>query len=339
MNTRSRIFFVFAIAALAGLVGVVPSAYAAPKIVSPNATYEFGDIDNSEQVNAEFVIRNEGDELLVINGVKCSCGCTVPEMAEEDKRIAPGGEVKIHAKLSLANRQGELTKTCTVTSNDPDSPSFTLTLHGTAIAPIMYEPATLNFGKIMNENPEPQTLTIKAHADEEFEIESVESSLDQVTATVREVTPKKEYAIEAKVTKAFPEGNQIGRLTIKTTNAKRPVITVNVYGIGVGAFDVSPNVITFRQTENGATIDPVLRVGPGQVSNFEITEVITPIPSMGVEIMPRPDSNYLIKLYGVPTNNTLTDKELIIHTNVASDEEIRIPFRPYAPVRQPAAGK
>jgi hypothetical protein len=203
----------------------------------------------------------------------------------------------------------------------------------------MFEPATLNFGKIMTETPEPLTLSIRAHDNEEFEIESVESSLEQVSTTVREVTPKKEYEIVAQVNSAFPEGNQIGRLIIKTTNEKRPVISVNVYGIGVGAFDVSPNVITYRQTETESTIDPVLRVGPGQVASFEITEVITPIPSMGVEIMPRPDSNYLIKLYGVPTDDSLTGKELVIHTNASSGQEIRVPFRPYAPVRQPAASK
>jgi hypothetical protein len=327
------------IAALATASGLAITAHAAPKIASPNAIYEYGEMDNSENVKAEFIIKNEGDEVLVISDVKCACGCTVAQLAEADKRIEPGGEVKLPTTLSLANRQGEVSKTCTVTSNDPETPSFTLTLKGTAIAPIMFEPATLNFGKIMTETPEPLTLSIRAHDNEEFEIESVESSLEQVSTTVREVTPKKEYEIVAQVNSAFPEGNQIGRLIIKTTNEKRPVISVNVYGIGVGAFDVSPNVITYRQTETESTIDPVLRVGPGQVASFEITEVITPIPSMGVEIMPRPDSNYLIKLYGVPTDDSLTGKELVIHTNASSGQEIRVPFRPYAPVRQPAASK
>ena len=49
-------------------------------------------------------------------------------MADFDKAIAPGQEGKITLKLNTSRRQGKLTKTAAVTSNDPNMPNTTITL-------------------------------------------------------------------------------------------------------------------------------------------------------------------------------------------------------------------
>jgi hypothetical protein len=310
----------------------VTTASAAPKLVCPEPINKFGEEDNEEKVEAVFIIRNEGTETLVIDGVKCSCGCTAAHL--DDPLVEPGTEVEIKATLSLKNRMGEQTKTCTVTSNDPENPMFTLTLTGTAISPVMYEPQFVSFGKVLGASVEPQTITLRAH-EGEFQVTGASSTLPQVTPEVREVEAGKVYEVVAALTAPLPQGTQNGMLTIETNHPKRPRISISMYGVGVGPYDVTPDSIAFRQTDGGVPISPVLRVGPGQIEQFEITAVIAPLPGIGVEIMSRPESNYLIKLYDVPTDASLEGTELLIQTNSPDDPEIRIPFRPISPMPVP----
>ena len=42
-------------------------------------TYDFGDILKGTPVEANFRFRNTGDEALIIDNVRPSCGCTTPD--------------------------------------------------------------------------------------------------------------------------------------------------------------------------------------------------------------------------------------------------------------------
>ncbi len=325
--------------ALAFWVAAALPVMAQPDIEVPNAEHEFGEVDNEESVEAEFIIRNAGTEPLEIDKVSCSCGCTVPRLRDEDKVIAPGKEIKVAATLSLKNRQGKVRKTCTVFSNDPEDPQRTLTFSGTAVAPIMYEPRTVNFGKVIGDDIDPKTITVRAN-EGTFKITEVSTTLDQVETALKEVEPGKVYEITATASGEFPQGSTIGNLVIKTDHPKRSKFRINIYAMGVGQYDVSPSVVTFRQTnQTESNFSPVVRVSPGQIEEFEIEEVIAPVPSIGIEVMPRPQQNsYLIKLYNVPTDDTLEGKHLLIHTSSDSAPEIKVPFRPI-PVRSQAAAR
>lgn len=99
---------------------------ASPKIVTQSFTHDFGEVKAGEPLNYSFIIKNGGNADLQIKNVAPSCGCTASEF---DKLIAPGKEGKI--SLSIANTDhysGEVSKSATVTTNDPTRPTFTLIL-------------------------------------------------------------------------------------------------------------------------------------------------------------------------------------------------------------------
>lgn len=58
-------------------------------------TYDWGTIMDGDKVTHIFKFKNTGNEPLVINNAKGSCGCTVPEWPKD--AIAPGksGEIKV----------------------------------------------------------------------------------------------------------------------------------------------------------------------------------------------------------------------------------------------------
>ncbi len=310
----------------------------APKIVCPDPEFDFGEKDEDVSVEHEFVIRNEGETPLEITNVRTSCGCTAAK--PKDSTVAPGSETRIAATLSLRGRQGENAKTITVMSNDPVTPNLVLTMKGVVTAPIMYEPRVLNFGKVIDDNINPQTVVLRAPK-EDFEITSVTSSLDFVKAEYKELEPKRAYEISAHIDKLPTAGQQTGMLTIETTHPTRPRVMVAVYADVVGPLDISPPTIAVRYSEDpNQKITQVLRVGPGTVKEFEVKEVVVPDERVGVELMPRPQSQWLIKLIDMPCDDSLEGKELIVYTTAEQMPEVRIPFRVIKPAQpvMPAPG-
>ena len=78
-------------------------------------THDFGTIDEGDKVEHIFKFKNSGDEPLIINSAKGSCGCTVPEYPKDP--IAPGktGEIKVTYKPG--KQKGVQTKTVTIIGN------------------------------------------------------------------------------------------------------------------------------------------------------------------------------------------------------------------------------
>ena len=73
------------------------------------ATHDFGNIQEGDVVKTVFTITNTGDNPLVINNAKGSCGCTVPKV-EKNVPIAPGESTDIEVQFSSKGRPGQNSK-------------------------------------------------------------------------------------------------------------------------------------------------------------------------------------------------------------------------------------
>ena len=105
--------------AFAVLLFVGIAAQAQAKIEFEQETIDYGEIEYKSDGVRTFVFTNTGDEPLVIDNVKSTCGCTVPEKPKE--AIAPGEKGEIKVKYAT-NRPGPIRKTITVYSNADQSP-------------------------------------------------------------------------------------------------------------------------------------------------------------------------------------------------------------------------
>ncbi len=77
--------------------------------------YDFGEVEEGVQVEHVFAFTNTGKVPLVINDVKSTCGCTIPEWPEAP--IEPGGSGKISVQFNTNGRAGEQSKPVTVFAN------------------------------------------------------------------------------------------------------------------------------------------------------------------------------------------------------------------------------
>jgi hypothetical protein len=77
--------------------------------------FDFGKMKQGDQVEHVFKFTNTGNEPLIIEDAKGSCGCTVPSYPKEP--IAPGATGEILVKFNSAGKSNNQQKTVTLTAN------------------------------------------------------------------------------------------------------------------------------------------------------------------------------------------------------------------------------
>ena len=93
-------------------------------------SFDFGKVEQNHPATATFVIKNIGNEPLVIDAAQPSCGCTVSDYTKSP--IAPGKTGTIKATFNAA-AMGPIDKTVTVKLAGIDDVKF-LKLKGEVIA-------------------------------------------------------------------------------------------------------------------------------------------------------------------------------------------------------------
>ena len=100
-----------------------------PHIQFEKTTHDYGTIYKGADGNVTFSFVNTGQEPLIIQNVKTSCGCTVA--SKPSAPILPGESSEISVKYDT-KRIGSFHKNITVTSNG-DNPSVILNIKGKII--------------------------------------------------------------------------------------------------------------------------------------------------------------------------------------------------------------
>ena len=86
-----------------------------PQLELSEEIFDFGDILQGVSVSHNFIVKNVGDDDLIIFTAKGSCGCTVPQWPKEP--IAPGETGTISVKFNSKNKKGLQNKSVTITAN------------------------------------------------------------------------------------------------------------------------------------------------------------------------------------------------------------------------------
>lgn len=98
-----------------------------PEIEFEKTVHDYGDVPYNGNGKCEFRFTNTGNEPLLIQKPKSSCGCTIPSWPQEP--ILPG-ESDIIKVTYRTNRPGIINKTVTVTSNARKNSTVVLRIKG-----------------------------------------------------------------------------------------------------------------------------------------------------------------------------------------------------------------
>jgi hypothetical protein len=107
-----------------------PVAASQDSIIFASTVHDYGTIVQASDGTCEFKFTNKGKAPIVLNDVKASCGCTVPEWTRTP--VAPGANGTIKVTYNT-NNVGAFSKSITVNSNAVNNP-LVLIIKGTVNA-------------------------------------------------------------------------------------------------------------------------------------------------------------------------------------------------------------
>lgn len=106
-----------------------PAKTSAMKPTGPTTTlsfseyeFDFGTLAQGDAVTHMFEFTNSGDEPLIIDNCKGSCGCTVPKCPKEP--IQPGEKGQIEVKFNSKGKKNQQNKKVTINANTDPAQTF-----------------------------------------------------------------------------------------------------------------------------------------------------------------------------------------------------------------------
>lgn len=103
-----------------------------PEITFTDIVHDYGNVKLNGDGTCEFEFTNTGNEPLILQSPKSSCGCTVPTWPNQP--ILPGEKDKIKVTYNTS-KAGSFNKTVTVTSNAKVNNNIVLRIKGTVVVP------------------------------------------------------------------------------------------------------------------------------------------------------------------------------------------------------------
>ncbi|MBR6844854.1 MAG: DUF1573 domain-containing protein [Bacteroidales bacterium] len=100
------------------------------KIRFEEMEHQYGTIQKGGNGDCEFKFWNDGNEPLILQNVKASCGCTTPSYTQKPVMPGESGIINVHYNT---NNVGGFSKTVTVTSNAVDNPRVQLRIRGNVV--------------------------------------------------------------------------------------------------------------------------------------------------------------------------------------------------------------
>lgn len=228
-------------------------AIAAPRaVVVGEASRDLGKVEPGDVQHLTFQLRNDGDELLMIEDAQPTCYCTSSKLDKWD--IAPGDVATIQVRIDPSDFVGQVSKGVEISTNDPDQPLVVVHADLFVLPGIAVIPPEIDFGNVPAEGtPRSQKVDIKAPRDRAFEVESVTSDaayLD-IAHEPLDVEDRHGAKVFVKVLPGAPSGDFETKVVVHTTDAERPTIDIPIHGRGAGGLRVEPARITFAAKAAG----------------------------------------------------------------------------------------
>lgn len=187
-----------ALLAIIAFTALTTPAWAGPAISFDQPVYDFGTILQGKKVDHIFVFRNKGTDPLTIGKLKTSCGCTAATVSA--KTIPPGKTGEISVSFNSTSFSGNISKTVTVESNDPQSPATTLTLKGNVTEELSLTPRQLSLGNVKPDAKKEITVIFTNRSNRPVTLTSVKAGIPQVSVRTKKTVIKPGETSELVVT-------------------------------------------------------------------------------------------------------------------------------------------
>lgn len=332
------------------VVGVPQAADCPLKFEKP--VHDFGKISDEAPVSHQFKFKNTSSKVVTISNVQTSCGCTAAELSADERVVEPGAEGKIKITFNPANRNGRESKQIIVNTDAPECPQITLTASSEVVKQIIVEPQVIFFGELpIGQKAQPQTFTITGRKDG-FEVTSITVNNDRLKLEPlgKETvdlggSPGTRFRYRLSLADGLPLGLVQGLINYTTNDSRFPTPPPTmVNAVVVGPVNVMPRDINLPFTKQGDPFRTQVRLlqrdgKPMRIVSAEVEGMsaamkpvvdVRPIPYTGPNGTQLANVMYEFVLAGtLPSQWELVGGTLVVKTDQAAMETIRIPVRAY----------
>jgi hypothetical protein len=233
----------------------LPSPQDGPVIEILSYEHDFGQVSQGLKLSHDFIVKNSGNQDLIIRELNPSCGCTAAVL--EDPILKPGMVTSVRVSFDTAGFTGSKIKTVRVYSNDPGNASLVLRVKADIIPEIFAEPSKVEIFNVRRLNKVSTMFLVKSVDGTEVPLKDIISKSDFIIVS-SEVNDKGEVEVDVSTSPDMPPGKLRSRIVVRTTNPRVPVINVPVIIDVVRDIVIEPKSINFGYLSKGVN-DPVSR--------------------------------------------------------------------------------
>lgn len=205
------------------------AAWAAPTVTVPQPEFDFGTIYQGEQVRHAFVFSNSGKDVLNIEKVSSSCGCTAALASA--KSLAPGSSGEIQATFDSTRFRGAISKTVYLYTNDPVQPVVQMHLKGNILEELVIEPQQVNFGAVVPKRTVKSTVSLINKGKREVSLSGLETTTPELVArlSAEVIPPGGKVAVELTLTPKPGQPRFSGYVLFKAVGAVTHDLRIPIY--------------------------------------------------------------------------------------------------------------
>jgi len=299
----------------------------APSLKFEKDNHDFGAIEKGDKKTTTFEFQNVGKDVLIIEDVKTSCGCTTA--TPEKREYKPGEKGSIPVTFDSSRFSNKITKTITVFSNDPENPKYYLKIVGVVESEIEVKPTMISLYNVKREVTD-REITISTKKLEKLEVSDLSSNLPFVKVDSERVDDKSiKLKIKVDGSEAAKDTTTFrGEVKLKTNGKKVPEIAVNVHIKFEEPIRALPRFISFFGSKAGTSREVTVTLTSTNKEAFEIQSASTDLQGITIESPSGAKNQHQIK---VVLNDSVEKGKfagfLTVKTNAEDMPEIRLPIR------------
>ncbi len=200
-----------------------------PSVVFEKPSQDLGKVTQGEIVRHVFKFTNKGDATLEITKVEPACGCTAAVLSA--KEIAPGQSGQIEVSIKTEGMTA-LSKTVTVTTNDPKQREVVLTVTAIVEPEFRLSEPSIFLGSNRQGTEVSKELTVTIPPGKTSRITSVESTDKSVAVKMEPVADSDGMSTKVVASQKADAkvGYHFGFVVLKTTSSLTPVLKIPVRG-------------------------------------------------------------------------------------------------------------
>lgn len=188
-------------------------------------------LQDNGPLKTKIQIKNTGNKLLEIYGVKPGCGCTTAPI--DKKLIDPGDIATVSVELKITKDNGPITKGIEFTTNDPKNDRIDYLLKANVKVPIEVFPEFMNLGAIQLNQEMSGKVVLSNHTGDAITIKDIKITRNDITTDIKKgtVLQPSSYTSVGATIKSNVEGMVDGQIILITDNKKYPEVVIKLRGI------------------------------------------------------------------------------------------------------------